>query len=101
MIGFRVRVYDRTRYLTLFGSKKYDAIYDFRIKYLISLKNAVTYIFSHYIAKIKVDSCDSLPIEKILRIIKSVLDKDKNHYYYKIILEKCSYQLIKNFFFII
>ena len=49
--------------------------------------------------KSKVDSCDSLPIEKILRLIKSVLDKDKNHYYYKIILEKCSYQLIKKFFF--
>ena len=27
--------------------------------------------------------------------IKSALNKDKNHYYYKIFLEKCSYQLAK------
>ena len=44
----------------------------------------------------------TLPIEKILTLhsviihIKSVLNKDKNHYYCKIILEKCSYQLAKN-----
>ena len=29
-------------------------------------------------------------------LIKSVLNKDKNHYYYKKFLEKCSYQLAKN-----
>ena len=31
--GF-IRVYDRTRYLVLFGSEKYDSIYN-RIRYLI------------------------------------------------------------------
>ena len=98
--GF-IRIYDGTRYLTLFGSEKCDAIYD-RIRYLISLKSGITYIFSHYFAKIKVDSYDSLPIEKTLTfynviiLIKSVLNKDKNHYYYKIFLEKCSYQLAEN-----
>ena len=52
-----------------------------------SLKRAVTYIISHYFAKIKVDSYDSLLIEKTLslnnfvRPIKSVLNKDKNHGY--------------------
>ena len=95
-----IRICGGTRYLTLFGTKKYDAIYD-RIRYLISLKSSITYIFSHYFAKIKVDSYDSLPIEKTLTLhnviilIKSVLNKDKNHYYYKIFLEKCSYQLAK------
>ena len=59
--GF-IRIYNGTRYLTMFGSEKYDAIYD-RIRYLISLKSNITYIFSHYFAKIKVDY-DSLPIEK-------------------------------------
>ena len=84
----------------MFGTRKYDAFYD-RIRYLISLKSSITYIFSHYFAKIKVDSYDSLPIEKTLTLhnviilIKSVLNKDKNHYYYKIFLEKCSYQLAK------
>ena len=58
--GF-IRTYDGTRYLTLFGSEKYDAIYD-RIRYLISLKSGITYIFSCYFAKIRVDSYDSLPI---------------------------------------
>ena len=84
--GF-IRIYDgTTKYSTLFGSEKYDVIYD-SIRYLIALKNGIPYIFSHYFEKIKVDSYDSLPIEKILTLhnviihIKSVLNKDKNHYY--------------------
>ena len=59
-----IRIYEGTRYLTLFGSKKYDAIYN-RIRYLISLKSSITYIFSHYFAKIKVGTFDSLPMENI------------------------------------
>ena len=44
----------------------------------------ITYVFTHYYAKIKVDSCDSLPIEKNLTLhnfmthIKSVLTKDQS-----------------------
>ena len=59
----------------------------------ISLKSRITCTFSHYFAKTKVDSYDSLPIEKILTLhnviilIKSVSNKDKNNYYYKIFLE--------------
>ena len=93
-----IRIYDGTRYFTLFGSKKYDAIYN-RIRYLISLKSDITYIFSHYFAKIKVHTYDSLPIEKrlschnVLIHIILVLNRDKNHYYYKMFLEKCLYQL--------
>ena len=57
-------------------------LYD-RIRYLISLKSGITYIFCHYFAKIKVDFYNSLPIEKILTlhnvkiIIKSGLKKGK------------------------
>ena len=97
--GF-IKLYDGTRYLTLFVSEEYEAIYN-RIRYLISQKNGITYIFSHYFAKIKVDSYDSSPIEKRLTLhnaiihIKSVLKKDKHHYYYKIFLEKCLYRLAK------
>ena len=65
--GF-IRIYDRTRYLTLVGSEEYEAIYK-RIRYLISLKSGIRYIFSHYFVKIKVDSYDSLPIEKDLQCI--------------------------------
>ena len=95
-----IRIYGWTRYLTLFRSEKYDAICD-RIRYLISLKSGITYIFSQYFAKIKVDSFYSLPIGKILtfhnvmRHIKLVLNKE-SILLYKIFLEKCSNQLAKN-----
>ena len=57
--GF-IRVYDGTRYLVLFGSKKYDSFYN-RIRYLISVKSGITYIISYNYGKIKVDSYNSLP----------------------------------------
>ena len=79
-----IRIYDGTKYLILFGSKTYGAIYN-RIRYIISisLKSSITYVFSHYYAKTKVDSYGFLPIEKRLTLdnviirIKSVLNKDK------------------------
>ena len=66
----------------------------------MSLKRGITYIFYHYFAKVKADY-DSLYIEKLSTLrnvlihIKSVLSKEKNHYYYEILLEKCSYHLAK------
>ena len=41
-----IRIYDGPRYIILFGTEKYDRIYD-KIRYLIILKSSVTYIFSH------------------------------------------------------
>ena len=64
--GF-VRNYDGTRYLVLLGPEKYDAIYNI-IRYLISLKSSIKYIFSHNYVKIKIDSYDSLPAEKNLTL---------------------------------
>ena len=58
--GF-IRVYDETRYLVLFGTEIYDGIFN-RIRYLIKEKSGITYVISHYYAKIKVDSYDSLPL---------------------------------------
>ena len=52
--GF-IRVYDRTRYLILFGSQKYDYIYN-RIRYLLFEKGVITDIISHNYTKIEVDS---------------------------------------------
>ena len=81
-----IRIYDGTRNLTLLDSQKYDTIYD-SISYLLSLKCDMTYIFSHYFAKIKVDSYDSSRIEKrfilhnVIILIKSILNKDNIHYY--------------------
>ena len=45
-----LRIYDGTRYLTLFGTKKYYAIYD-RIRYLINLESGITYIFPTILQK--------------------------------------------------
>ena len=51
---------------------------------------------------LKIDSYDSLPLEKTLTsynviiLIKSVFNKDKNNYYYNLFLGKGSYQLTKN-----
>ena len=51
--GF-IRVFDGTRYLVLFESKNYCFIYS-RIRYLIGVKNGITYVISHNYAKIKGD----------------------------------------------
>ena len=75
-----IRIYDRSRYLILFGNKIYDAIND-KIRCLISIKNRITSTIYHYFAKLKVDSYDSLPIQKTLTLrnliihIKPVLKK--------------------------
>ena len=98
--GF-IRVCDGTRYLVLFGSEKYDAIYN-RIRYLIGVKSGTAHVISHNYARTKIDSCDSLPREKILTFnnviiqIKSVFNKNLNHYYCNTFLENCLYQLAKN-----
>ena len=41
-----IRAYDKTRYLVLFGSEKYDSINN-RIRYLVSVKSRIRYIVSH------------------------------------------------------
>ena len=61
--GF-IKVYDETRYLVLFGPEKHDVVYN-RIRYLISLKSCITYVYSQNYARIKFDSHDSLPLGKI------------------------------------
>ena len=43
----------------------YNEIYDW-IKYIISEKSGIAYIIIHNFAKIKVDSYDSLPLEKTM-----------------------------------
>ena len=82
-IAWFVRVYDRNKYLVLFGIEKHNSIYG-RIRYLISVNGGISYIISHisqiifHYATIKVDSYDSLPLEKkitlrnVIVLIKSV-----------------------------
>ena len=65
----------------------FDKICD-RTKYLISEKSGITDSINHDFAKIKIDSYDSFPIEKILTfhdvvtLIKSIVNKEKNNCYY-------------------
>ena len=96
----------RIKYLVLFRPEKCDAIYN-RIRYLISEKSGITYVIYQNYAIFKVDSYDSLRLEKTLTfrnviLIKSVFNKDQSNYYRNILLEKFSYQLAKkqwqNFF---
>ena len=49
--GF-IRIYDGTRHLTLFASEKYEAIYC-TVRYLISLKSEIKYIFLTILQKSK------------------------------------------------
>ena len=77
-----IRVYDGTICLVLFGSEKYDFIYN-RIRCFIGVKSCITYVISHNYAKFKVDSYDPLSLEKtvtfhnVVILIKSNKDKDK------------------------
>ena len=75
----------------------FDKIFD-KIKYLISEKSGIANSINHNSGKIRIDLHNSLPIEKILTfhnviiLIKLVVNKNKNEYYYNILLEKGSYK---------
>ena len=94
--GF-IKIYDGIRYLVLLGHNWYDEICD-SIKYLISEKSGITDSINRNFARIRINSHNSLPIERILTfhnviiLFKSVVNKDKNNYYYNIFLEKDSYK---------
>ena len=94
--GF-LKIHDRIRYLVLLDYGWFDKICD-KIKYLISRKCVHTGSINHNFARIRIDSYNSLLIEKILTFhnviirIKSVVNKNKNEYYYNIFLEKGSYK---------
>ena len=67
---------------------------DCLIKYFINEKSGIIDNFG----EIRIDSYNFLPIEKILTfhnviiLIKSVVNKNKNEYYYNIFLEKGLYK---------
>ena len=94
--GF-IKINDKIRYLVSFDYSYYDKICE-KIKYPISDKSGITDSINHNFVKIKIDSYTSFPIEKILIFhnviifIKSVVDKNKNNYYYDIFLGKGSYK---------
>ena len=91
MIIVLIRIYNGTRCLVLISLEKYNAIY-IRIRYFISLKSGIIYVFSPNYAKIKLIL---MTLHNVVILIKSFINKDKNHFCDNIFLEKCSYQLAK------
>ena len=93
--GF-IKIHNRIRYLVLFD-EWCDKVCD-RIKHLLSKKRGITDSINHSFEIIRIYPYDSLPIAKILTfhiviiLIKSVVHKYKNGYYYNIFLEKGSYK---------
>ena len=101
-IDWFIRVYVGTRYSVLFGSGKYGFINN-KIRYLIGVKSGITCVIYHNYVEIKVNSYNSIPLEKtvifhnVIKLIKSVFNKDKNNYYHEIFLQKVSYKLPKSY----
>ena len=92
-----IKIHDKIRYLVLFDYGYCEKICD-KIKYLISEKSGITDSINHNFARIKINLSDSLPNEKVLNfhnviiLFKSVVNQNKNKYYYNIFLEKGSYK---------
>ena len=84
----------------MFGSEKYDGMYNrirnrrsktcyHRCFFSLSCKNQSSFLWSFaYRTK--------LILHNFIIQVKPNLNEDQNHYYYKIILEKCLYQPVKN-----
>ena len=95
--GFIMILDGKTTHLVLFDYGLFDKIYD-KIKYLISEKRGITDGINDNFGTIKIDSYNSLPIQNIstfhnvIILNKSVVNKNKNKYYYNIFLEKSSYK---------
>ena len=72
-----IKIYDGIRYLVLYDCKRHTAIYG-RIKYPLSEKISIIDSINHSFPRIRIDSYNSLPKEKILTfhnfmiLIKSV-----------------------------
>ena len=80
------KTFDGIRYLVLFSNSWYDKICD-RIKYLIIKNVVLQVVLTINFGRIRIDSCNSLPIEKMLTfhnvtiLIKSVVNENKNNFY--------------------
>ena len=85
--GF-IKICDEVRYLVLYDYERYDANYD-RIRYLISEKSGITDSINYNFARIRIDSYNYLPIEKILTFHNVIiLIKSVDHYYNILIFKK-------------
>ena len=88
----------KTKHLVLLDYGLFDKICD-KIEYREkSEKSGITDSINHNFGKIRIDSYNYLPTQKILTfhnviiLIKSVVNNNKNEYYYNIIFEKGLYK---------
>ena len=94
-IGAFIKFHDKVRYLVLFDYSYSDEICD-KIKYIISEKSGITDSINHSFARMRIDSYDSLTIEKIFTFLnviilfKSFVNKIENNYYGNVFSEKAS-----------
>ena len=76
--GF-IKIYDGIRYLVLYSNSWYDKMCDI----IISKKSGITDSINHNLSTVRIDSYNSLSIEKILTfhnviiLIKSVVNENK------------------------
>ena len=85
------------RHLVLFDYGLFDKSCD-KIKYLINEKSGIMNSINHSFGNIRIDSYNSMPIEKILTfhnvilLIKSVVNNNKKNYRYNIFLQNSWYK---------
>ena len=83
--------------MVLFDYEWFDKICD-RIKYLISEKGGITDIINHNFRRIRIDSYNSLSIEKkltflkVIVLIKSIVNENTNEYHYNALFKKGLYK---------
>ena len=71
--GFITSPYRKIKHLVLSDYGLLDKIFD-KIKYLISKKTGITNSINYNFGRIKIDSYNSLPIEKILTFHNVIID---------------------------
>ena len=71
--GFIISLDGKIKHLVLFDYGLLDKIFD-KIKYLISKKTGITNSINYNFGRIKIDSYNSLPIEKILTFHNVIID---------------------------
>ena len=83
----------KIKHFILFDYELFNKFWD-KIKYLISKKSVITNRINHKFWKIRIESYNFLPVKKMLtfhnfiKLIKSVVNKNKNKYHYNKYLEK-------------
>ena len=98
--GFIISLDGKIKHLVLLDYGLIDRIWD-KIKYPRNKKTGITNNVNYSFGKIKIDLYNSLHIKKrlifynFIILIKSVVNKNENKYYYDMFLEKSFYKYNK------